>query len=69
MLEFKVTGMSCAHCTATITAAIHRHDPSAAVAVDLAAGRVRISSTTNPTVLLKIIGDLGYEAELLQALT
>lgn len=68
MIEFKVIGMSCGHCVATVTAAIKQHDPTATVDVDLPSGRVRVTSTLSPGILLQAIENAGYDAELVQAL-
>lgn len=68
MIEFKVIGMSCGHCVATVTAAIQQHDPTATVDVDVPSGRVRVTSTFSPGILLQAIETVGYDAELVQAL-
>ncbi len=69
MLEFNVTGMTCQHCSAAITAAIHQHDPAAVVDIDLTHGRVQVVSAVNPKQLLHAIEQAGYEAKLVKAVT
>jgi copper chaperone len=69
MLEFNVTGMTCQHCSAAITAAIHQQDPTAVVDIDLTSGRVQVVSTVTPKHLLHAIEQAGYEAELVKAIT
>ena len=63
MLTFAVQGMSCAHCVATVKAAILGADPAAQVEVDLNAGKVMVSHETAPaSVLAAAIEAEGYEA-------
>ncbi|TAL97551.1 MAG: copper chaperone [Paraburkholderia sp.] len=60
MLEFKVEGMSCQHCVAAVTQAIHEQDASAQVKVDLVAGQVSVESKQPADVLRAAIDDAGY---------
>ncbi len=69
MLEFNVTGMTCKHCSAAITAAIHQQDPAAMVEIDLSGGRVQVVSGVNPKQFIEAIEQAGYEAELVKAVT
>ena len=48
MAEFKVEGMSCQHCVAAVTRAIHEIDAAAQVQVDLEHGRVVVASEVAP---------------------
>ncbi|HEY1611050.1 MAG TPA: heavy-metal-associated domain-containing protein [Paraburkholderia sp.] len=60
MIQFKVEGMSCQHCVAAVTRAIHEHDAAAQVQVDLPAGRVSVESSQAADVLKAAIDDAGY---------
>jgi len=60
MTTFTVKGMSCGHCVKSITNAIKTLDPTAAVAVDLARGRVEIESTKSDSELAAAINALDY---------
>jgi copper chaperone len=60
MIEFNVEGMSCQHCVAAVTRAIHERDAAAQVQVDLQAGRVSIESNQPADVLKAAIDDAGY---------
>ena len=63
MPDFKVENMSCGHCAAAVTKAVHAADPSAQVRVDLAAGRVAVTSALPPERLAETIRAAGYPAE------
>ena len=43
--EFGVVGMTCAHCATAVRSEIHLLDAVSDVAVDVAAGRVRVTSS------------------------
>lgn len=60
---FKVSGMTCGHCTAAVTKAIHEVDPAAPVQVDLATGRVEVESSADRETLARVIEDAGYSVE------
>jgi len=60
MIEFQVEGMSCQHCVAAITRAVHDVDPAAQADVDLTGGRVRITSSADIGTLKAAIDDAGY---------
>jgi copper chaperone len=59
-IEFKVDGMSCQHCVAAVTNAIHEHDAAAQVQVDLASGRVVVDSAQPVDALTAAIDEAGY---------
>jgi copper chaperone len=59
-IEFQVEGMSCQHCVGSVTKAIKQHDASAAVAVSLATGTVKVDSHVAADVLKAAIDDAGY---------
>ena len=42
--SFTVTGMTCAHCVASVTEEVHELPGVESVAVDLASGRVEVTS-------------------------
>jgi copper chaperone len=60
MIEFQVEGMSCQHCVAAVTKAIHARDATARVQVDLGHGRVTVESTQRASVLQAAIDEAGY---------
>jgi len=60
MIQFNVEGMSCQHCVAAVTRAIHERDAAAQVQVDLQAGRVSVESSQSADVLKAAIDDAGY---------
>ncbi len=62
MIEFDVQDMSCGHCAAVITKAVHVRDPQATVQIDLATKRVRIESALPREALKQTLDEAGYEA-------
>lgn len=60
MIQFQVEGMSCQHCVAAVTRAIHEHDANAGVQVDLPAGLVLVESNQPQDVLKAAIDEAGY---------
>lgn len=64
MQNFKVSGMTCDHCVRAVTDAIRSVDATAAVEVDLGAGRVTIrNDTAAPDRIAAAIAAEGYQAE------
>lgn len=63
MQNFKVEGMTCGHCVRAVTEAVKAVDPNATVEVDLAAGRVSVTSTAALARLTQAIVAEGYAAE------
>ena len=64
MQSFKVTGMTCGHCVRAVTEAVRSVDPSAAVEVDLNAGRVTVrDGTASASRIAEAIVAEGYTAE------
>ncbi|MEM8514082.1 Cu+-exporting ATPase [Massilia sp. MP_M2] len=60
MYELTVADMTCKHCVARVTAAVHAIDPAASVSIDLASARVRIDSTLALAPLVAAIDGAGY---------
>ena len=60
-IELKVEGMSCQHCVAAVTNAIHEHDEAAQVEVDLASGRVTVESVQPAETVTAAIDEAGYK--------
>ena len=60
MTEFQINDMTCNHCAATITKAVHSLDRAAKVEVDLAAKRVRVESPVGPAMLAAAIRGAGF---------
>lgn len=68
MQDFKVSGMSCAHCVRAVTDAVKAVDAGAEVDVDLDGGRVAVRNGTAPADrIAQAIRDEGYQAEPLAA--
>ncbi len=60
MTEFRIDDMTCSHCAATITKAVHSLDQSAKIEIDLPAKRVRVDSPLGPAKLAEAIRDAGF---------
>ena len=60
MVELKVEGMSCQHCVAAVTRAVHETDANASVNVELSAGRVLVETSSPREALAAAIEDAGY---------
>ncbi|MFO1226123.1 heavy-metal-associated domain-containing protein [Roseateles sp.] len=61
MIAFEVNDMTCGHCVSTITRALKGVDKDAKVAIDLAAHRVQVdSSSADAEELADAIKDAGY---------
>ncbi len=60
MTEFRIDDMTCSHCAATITKAVHSLDQSARIEIDLPAKRVRVDSPLGPAKLAEAIRDAGF---------
>ena len=61
MITFDVQDMTCAHCVATVTRAVHAADPAARVEIDLAGHRVAVeAATADADTLRRAIEDAGY---------
>jgi copper chaperone len=63
MATFTVPDMVCSGCVKAITASVHRVDPAARVATDLATHRVEIESGKPEAVLAEAIGSAGFTAQ------
>lgn len=61
--EYSVTGLTCQHCVAAVTEEVGKLDGVLDVQVDLAAGRVRITSgePLDATAVRAAIEEAGYE--------
>lgn len=59
-MELKVEGMSCGHCVRAVTEAIRAKDPTAEVAVDLAAKTVRAATSLPREQVAAAIEEEGY---------
>lgn len=61
--EYIVTGMVCQHCVSAVTAELSAIAGVTSVQVDLATGRVRVTSTValDDTAVHAAIGEAGYE--------
>jgi copper chaperone len=61
--EYTVTGMVCQHCVSAVTEEVGAIEGVTDVQIDLAAGRVRITSTgpLDPSAVRAAIDEAGYE--------
>ena len=64
MITFKVQGMTCGGCARAVTNAVQQADPAAAVAVDLGAKTVAVTSSASSDRLQRAIEEAGYEASV-----
>jgi copper chaperone len=62
-VELAVGGMSCEHCVRAVTGAIQAEDPQAQVQVDLAAGRVRATTTLPRDRVSALVQEEGYTVQ------
>lgn len=60
MIEMKVSGMTCEHCVNAVRSAVAAIPGVAGVAVDLAAGTVRVEGSPDPAALRAAIEEEGY---------
>lgn len=60
-IEFTVDGMSCAHCVASITAAVSPLPGVTGVEVDLTGGRVTVDGNPDSAAVAAAIEDCGYD--------
>ncbi|WP_031483935.1 heavy-metal-associated domain-containing protein [Streptomyces bicolor] len=60
---YAVSGMSCAHCKATLTKVIGELDGVTGVDVDLVAGQVTVTSAAeaDDALIAEVVDDAGYE--------
>jgi len=59
-MKFTVPDMSCGHCIATITKAVHSLDPAAEVKPDLASKSVTVETSVSAPAVSKVLEDAGY---------
>lgn len=57
---FDVQGMSCSHCERAVTQAVQALEPGARVKVDLATGRVEVTSGLTRDAVARAIVQEGY---------
>jgi copper chaperone len=60
---YRVGGMTCGGCVSAVTRAIRRLDPEAAVAVDLAAGKVSVGGALAKDAVQRAVEDAGFTFE------
>jgi copper chaperone len=61
-LLMQVEGMTCEGCVTAVTNAVQRLDPSATVDVDLAHGRVHVTTNAQSLDVAQALNAAGYEA-------
>jgi copper chaperone CopZ len=67
IVELQVQGMSCGSCVKNVTEALRPVEGVTDVTVDLQAGRVKVSGDSDNHVLLAVLQDAGYPAQLATA--
>lgn len=60
MYQLQVEEMSCGHCVASVTKAVKALDAQASVAVDLAAGEVKVESNAALEAVKAAIAGAGF---------
>ena len=60
MLQFKVSGMTCGGCVASVTRAIKREYPSASVDIDLPGQIVKVDVVEDPASVARLIEGAGF---------
>jgi copper chaperone len=60
MYQLQVEEMSCGHCVASVTKAVKALDAQASVAVDLAAGQVKVESGAPLEAVKAAIAGAGF---------
>lgn len=61
--ELTVQGMTCGSCVKHVTAALKSLPGVTAVDVDLNAGRVRVTASSDTTAFIAALDDAGYPAQ------
>ncbi len=61
MIELTVSGMTCGGCAKSVEKAVLRKDAGASVDVDLASGKVRVSTALPRADVAEAIEAAGYE--------
>jgi copper chaperone CopZ len=62
MIELKVSGMSCQHCSDAVAKALEAVPGVSRVEVDLGAGLARIEGDAGLEVLIRAVTEAGYGA-------
>jgi copper chaperone len=63
MQTYRVGGISCDGCVKAVTRAFRRLDPGAAIAVDLAAGKVSVDGTLAKDAVQRALEAAGFSFE------
>ncbi|WP_321335563.1 cation transporter [Breoghania sp.] len=61
MIVLTVEGMSCEHCKAAVANAVSEIDPKAEFNIDLASGKVEVTSGETADKFATAIEDAGYD--------
>jgi len=64
-MQFKVEDLSCNHCVAQITKAIHAVDREALVQIDISSKIVNVTTTLAAPSITQTISDAGFTPALL----
>ena len=63
MLKLKVSGMTCGHCVASVTNAVHSVPMVKSVVVDLKTGEVLLDGDADVEAVANAIAAAGYEVD------
>ena len=62
MMELKIEGMTCGHCTAAVKKALESVSGVSHADVDLATGRAHVDGRADVSQLVAAVQDEGYQA-------
>ncbi len=64
MIKYKVTGMSCAACSARVEKAVNAVDGVSACSVSLLTNSMGVEGNADPSAVIRAVTDAGYGAEI-----
>ncbi|HEX8856039.1 MAG TPA: cation transporter [Thermoleophilaceae bacterium] len=59
--EYRVVGMTCGHCVASVTEEVSELPEVTAVEVELDSGRLRVAGTASDEAVAAAVAEAGYE--------
>ena len=64
MIELHIPDMSCGHCKQAVSNAVQTVDQSATLSFDMESRHANIESNANTEILIKVLADAGYKANV-----
>jgi copper chaperone CopZ len=61
MKTYAVTGMTCAHCVAAVTAEVSKVPDAGEIAVDLASGTLTVTGSPDDDLVREAVDEAGYD--------